>query len=240
MKTAVVYASIHHKNTEKIAKEIAKTLKADLKNAINTTPQLNDYDLIGFGSGIFFWKHHKKILELVDSLENTEGKSAFIFSTSGLNRIRPDFHNALRTKLREKGFHIIGEFSCKGFDTFSFLKIIGGINKFRPDDIDLDNVKHFSKRILDHWKTEIEISSSERKYQSKIKKEQEEKQERKQIINKTKKTQKTKTTKKKKINPQIKRKPPLKQKNKVKRKKSKSKKTTNSKAKKKSKTKSKK
>ena len=60
MKTVIVYASVHHQNTEKVAKVMAEELEADLFPVANAKPEtLETYDLIGFGSGIYFGKHHK-------------------------------------------------------------------------------------------------------------------------------------------------------------------------------------
>lgn len=54
MKNLIVCESIHHGNTEKIGKAIAEYLNADLikTNDVNVNT-LEDYDLIGFGSGIY-------------------------------------------------------------------------------------------------------------------------------------------------------------------------------------------
>lgn len=41
----------------------------------------------------------------------------------------------------------MGEFSCKGFDTFGLFKLIGGISKGHPDKNDLDNAKTFLKEL---------------------------------------------------------------------------------------------
>jgi len=94
--------------------------------------------VIGFGSEIYFGKHHKSLFELVDKLPILN-KKAFVFSTSGvsnklnfLNNIShwtTNFQNPLKEKLIKKGFKIIGEFNCRGFDTFGPFKLIGGINK---------------------------------------------------------------------------------------------------------------
>lgn len=52
MKTAIIYASVHHGNTKKIIDEIAKTNEVDLIDAIQVTEkELSCYDLIGFASG---------------------------------------------------------------------------------------------------------------------------------------------------------------------------------------------
>ena len=146
MKTLIIYESVHHGNTEKIAKAMAGILEADLLKPDEIDAKiLLEYDLIGFGSGIYFGKHHKRLLAFIDSLPKLN-KKAFIFSTKGgtptwLN------HKKLKKKLSEKGFDIVKEFSCKGFDTFGMLKYIGGINKNRPNEEDLEKAKIFAKEL---------------------------------------------------------------------------------------------
>ena len=52
MKTLIFYASVHHKNTEKVAKVMAEVLGADLVPIGQAQPEtLTAYDLIGFGQG---------------------------------------------------------------------------------------------------------------------------------------------------------------------------------------------
>ena len=129
MKALIIYISIHQKNTEKIAKMIASILKAKLlttnKANINT---FTNYDLIGFGSGIYYGKHHKSLLNLIDNLPVMRNKKAFIFSTSGMRNgilqlpYSMDFNKVIKERLTEKGFNIIGEFSCRGFDAYGPLQ----------------------------------------------------------------------------------------------------------------------
>ncbi|OAA88795.1 flavodoxin family protein [Clostridium coskatii] len=147
MKKLVVYESIHHSNTEKIGKIIAECLNADLVKAddINTNT-LNDYDLIGFGSGIYYGKFHKNIVELIDKLSTLSGKKAFIFSTSGQGKNK--YNNLIEQKLKEKGFEVVGSFACKGYDTFGPFKIFGGIAKGRPNNEDLQNAKEFAQNLF--------------------------------------------------------------------------------------------
>jgi len=150
MKTLIIYISIHHGNTEKIAKVMANTLDAALlqvKQADAST--LEQYDLIGFGSGIYFGEHHESLLDFVDKLPVLKNKKAFIFSTSGLRKIRfiHDFDKPLRKKLQRKGFDIIGEFSCRGLDTYRATKLVGGVNKGRPDAKDLKQAEDFASGL---------------------------------------------------------------------------------------------
>jgi len=148
MKSVIVYSSVHHGNTAKVARTMADVLGAVLIKTAETPPQsLEVYDLIGFGSGIYFGSHHKAILALVDSLPEVKGKKAFIFSTSG--RGGTGFHQNLKGKLVAKEFQIVGEFACKGLDTYSLLKIFGGINKGRPDEKDLQEAQKFARSLLE-------------------------------------------------------------------------------------------
>ncbi len=112
---------------------------------------LDQYDLIGFGSGIYFGKHHRSLLDFVDKLPMLRGRKAFIFSTSGLRKIPfiHDFDKPLKEKLQQKGFTIIGEFSCRGFDTSRAAKIVGGLNKGRPNAEDLRRAEAFAKGLKD-------------------------------------------------------------------------------------------
>ena len=149
IKTLIIYTSIHHSNTEKIAKAMAEILDADLlKPRKVDADALSKYDLIGFGSGIYFWKHHKSLLDLVDDLI-VLNKKAFVFSTRGIGPVWV-YHRPLKKRLREKGFDIIGEFSCRGFDTVGPLKLIGGINKGRPNGKDLEHAENFAKSLLEN------------------------------------------------------------------------------------------
>jgi len=84
MKSLLVLFSYHHNNTEKIANVFAKVLDAQIKTPQQINPEeLQEYDLIGFGSGIYGGKHHKLMLDLADKLQQITNRKAFIFSTSG-------------------------------------------------------------------------------------------------------------------------------------------------------------
>ena len=57
MKTAIVYASVHHGNTKKIVDEIANEYEVELVDATQVKEkELSGYDVIGFASGIYFAK----------------------------------------------------------------------------------------------------------------------------------------------------------------------------------------
>ena len=109
-KSMIVVFSYHHKNTEKIAKVMADVLNAQIKTPPEIEPEeIPDYDLVGFGSGIYSAKHHKFLLELADKLPPVNNKKAFLFSTSGItgkSKSAKD-HSILREKLVSKGYIIV-------------------------------------------------------------------------------------------------------------------------------------
>jgi flavodoxin len=146
MKTLIIYASVHHQNTKRVAAVMAEELAADLVPVQEAQPgSILAFDLIGFGSGIYFMKHHKSILQFVGMLPNITGKQAFIFSTSGQGG--NERHKSLKELLVTRGFSIVDEFSCKGWDTFGPMKLIGGINKGRPDENDLEEARVFARGL---------------------------------------------------------------------------------------------
>jgi flavodoxin len=168
----VVY-SYHHHNTDKIAHAFATVLDAKIKRPQQLNAEdMHQYDLVGFGSGIYSGKHHESLLTLADSLPEVIGKKAFIFSTCGVPfaalkgaELRKRFddyaldnHSALRRILCSKGYIIVDEFSCAGHNTNSFLKLFGGLNKGRPNAEDLElaveyatALKHFeSNKVNGH------------------------------------------------------------------------------------------
>jgi len=150
MKSLLVVYSYHHMNTEKVAKVFAQVLNAPIKTPQQTNPkEPQDYDLMGFGAGIDSAKHYKALLDFADSQPEVNKKKAFIFSTAGLSnekKLGKD-HSCLREKLESKGYVIVDEFQCKGFNTNSFIKYFGGMNRGRPNAKDLKKAEEFVQNL---------------------------------------------------------------------------------------------
>jgi flavodoxin len=147
MRSVLVLFSYHHYNTQKIAKVFAAILDAQIRTPQEIDPEeLRQYDLVGFGSGIYDGRHHKDLLDLADSLPSVVGKKVFLFSTSWDTRI-DRIHSSLRVRLESKGYIIADEFNCGGFNTNSFLKYFGGLNKGRPNAEDLKRAGEFAQGL---------------------------------------------------------------------------------------------
>ncbi len=137
---------------------MAKVLDAEIKTPQQTNPEeLQKYDLVGFGSGIDSGKHYKELLDFADNLPQAIKKKAFVFSTSGapvtisgqkeLEEYTSKCHTTLKETLQSKGYTIVDEFGCAGFNTNQFLKWFGGINKGRPNAEDLKHAEDFALKL---------------------------------------------------------------------------------------------
>src|SRR4030066_588523 len=107
MKSVIVCFSYHHNNTQKIAEVIAEVLDAKIETPQQTSPEeLQQYDLVGFGSGIDSGKHYKPLLDFAQRLPQVANRKAFIFSTAGITGEEKVFkdHSALRETLQSKGY----------------------------------------------------------------------------------------------------------------------------------------
>jgi len=97
------------------------------------------------------------VLDLADKLPQVTNSKAFIFSTSGAPVVLLDegkfeeyvvkSHSSLRDKLQSKGYMIVDEFGCAGYNTNSFLKLFRGINKGRPNAEDLKHAEEFAQNL---------------------------------------------------------------------------------------------
>lgn len=158
LKTLVVVHSYHHGNTRKVAEAMAEVLGAQVRTPREIDiGELGSFDLAGFGSGIDSDNHYGPLLDLADRLPGSAGKKAFIFSTSGapeallgrrfIQRYSEKCHARLRSTLASKGYAILGEFICAGFNTNSFLKSFGGLNRGRPSAADLEKARAFARNL---------------------------------------------------------------------------------------------
>lgn len=158
IRSLVVVYSYHHGNTEKVARAIADVLGAPVKTPQQVDPgEVTEFDLVGFGSGIYSARHHESLLDLADRIQPGNGRKAFLFSTFGapaglfrgerLQEFTGNNHAALRERLESRGFTILGEFACPGWNTNSFLRFFGGLNGGRPDEGDLAEAAEFARRM---------------------------------------------------------------------------------------------
>ena len=61
--------------------------------------------------------------------------------------MRKGYTNAIAAVVTDKGANILGEYGCRGFDTFGPFKLIGGIAKGHPNEDELQKAKAFYRSI---------------------------------------------------------------------------------------------
>ncbi|MCX5175092.1 flavodoxin family protein [Streptomyces virginiae] len=146
MKTLLVCTSVSHGSTRRVAEAMGAVLGARVVAPQEvSTAEPAGYDLVGFGSGVFSHRMHPDLLGFVRALPASSGR-AFVFATSGLPELplAPFTRPSVRL-LEGKGFEVEGTFACRGFDTWAPFKLIGGINKRRPNGDDLAAARAFAE-----------------------------------------------------------------------------------------------
>ena len=150
MKILIVVKSKHQGNTQKIAEAMSEvapvtvTMFEDVKNY-----KLSEYDIVGFGSGIYFGKHDKELIKFVEGVCDKKAYS-FVFSTSGSKNFEK-YNSTLIKMLERKNKVVLGSFGCLGLDKFFIFKISGGINKDRPNIDDFDAAQQFILNVVEKY-----------------------------------------------------------------------------------------
>ncbi len=145
-KMILFYYSVHHGNTRKIAEAVKERCGAELVSVpCREIPDLREYELVGFASGIYSSAFGRPIIELAEKLEGIEGKDCFVMYTSGAASDSLD--QQFVRLLEEKGARVIGRFNCRGFDTFGPFKLIGGLRRGHPDHEDIEAAVRFCERL---------------------------------------------------------------------------------------------
>lgn len=149
MKALIVCVSVSNGNTRKVADRMAEVLDAQVIEPEDVDVEtLDDYDLVGFGSGIYFMAIHPRLRRLIRRMPDVADAKAFTFFTSGACEAPVfGFSQPVRHQLEGKGYDVLDSFACRGLDTVGPLKLIGGINKGRPSDRDLDRAAAFATEL---------------------------------------------------------------------------------------------
>lgn len=144
-KTAVVYASIHHQNTFRVANCVAKSINADILDVLHDNVDISQYDTIIFASGIYFGKFHKGLVDFVEK-QSFEGKRVIAFYTCGMRFF--DYARGFRKQLLRQGAVYLGDVYCRGYDAYGIWGKLGGVAKNHPTDKDIDHVAESIGRLL--------------------------------------------------------------------------------------------
>lgn len=146
MKTAILYYSTHHGNTKKLLDAIAEKHNVTLLDITHPiTISLEEYDLIGFASGIYFSKFQKMLLQFAEQNLPLKKKVFFLYTCGAEKK---GYTSAISKAVLSRDAEILGEYGCLGFDTYGPFKLIGGISNGHPNQDDLEGAVKFYESIL--------------------------------------------------------------------------------------------
>jgi len=97
-----------------------------------------EYDIIGFASGIYYGKFLKVLLTSARQNLPQRMKTFFVFTTGNPDKKATA---SIREAVAEKNPIILGGHGCKGFNMFGLFKLVGGITKGYPDTRKLQKTK---------------------------------------------------------------------------------------------------
>ena len=142
--------SIHHGNTARVAGAVCSVLGCEFVDP-DAVPAVipAGCGLLGIGSGVYYCRMHPALFAWLRKLPDAPAGTtpAFIFSTSGLPFLADLWHRPLRRLLARKGFDVLAEFACRGFDTWGPLWRTGGRNRTHPDEHDLERAGAFAEKL---------------------------------------------------------------------------------------------
>ena len=146
VKTVIVYASTHHGNTRKLVEAISAKYDIVLIDAnVHQQADLSGYDLIGFASGIDFGKFYESVEQFLKKNLPVYKKVFFLY-TCAKTSIR--FTKAMQMEALRKDAVLMGEYGCKGYNTYGPWKIVGGMNKNHPTKDEINGAVQFYESLL--------------------------------------------------------------------------------------------
>lgn len=145
-KAVIVYASKYHGNTYKLVKAISDKYDIPVIDAAKeTVVDLQEYETVGFASGIDFGKFYREIEAFAkDNLP--EKKKVFFLYTCAMER--KGFTDSMKEIALEKEDTILGEYGCKGYNTYGPWKVVGGMNKKHPTEAEILSAVEFFEKII--------------------------------------------------------------------------------------------
>ena len=119
-----------------------------IRDSINVTTRqsvrLENYDCVGFASGIYGFAFQQAVIEFARQYLPPKKPIFFVYTYSGTKGTGAKALSKIAVK---KECPVLGEFCCKGYNTFGPFKLVGGIAKSHPDEQDLKNARKFYRKI---------------------------------------------------------------------------------------------
>lgn len=150
LKTIIVYRSKHHGNTKKLVDAIVAA-HPDIDTidvgelGKNEYPDLSPYHVIMMASGIYYGNFDKDLLRVADHCLRDGDKVVGLMTYGGQAKFNGrDLDGVCRMKFA----NLLCMYGCPGFDTYGPFKFVGGMNKGRPNQEDIDGAVAFYDRLV--------------------------------------------------------------------------------------------
>ena len=116
MRALIVCVSVSHGNTRKVADAFAEELGARVVEPEQVRPEeVPRHEVVGFGSGIYYTRPHRRLLDLIDRLPDGGGTKVFTFATSGSSGLPGlRYTRSLDKALARRGYDVVDTFTCRG------------------------------------------------------------------------------------------------------------------------------
>jgi len=146
MKVCICYKSLHHLNTLKLLNAIKECNEVDLIDVLKEpNKDISSYDVIGIASGIVYSKYYKEVIDFIDK-NLPKNKKVFFIHTAG--DPRENQNKSVKDIADARNSETLGTYFTKGFDTYGPFKLIGGINRNRPNEEDIKGAIDFYNKII--------------------------------------------------------------------------------------------
>lgn len=153
LRTVIVYRSKHHGNTKKLVDAIV-TAHPEIDTidvgalGKNEYPDLSPYHVIIMASGIYYGNFDKDLLRVADHCLRNGDKVVGLMTYGGQAKFNGrDLDGVCRMKFA----NLLCMYGCPGLDTYGPFKLVGGMNKGRPNQEDIDGAVAFYDRLVEDY-----------------------------------------------------------------------------------------
>ena len=114
----------------------------------NEYPNLHEYHLIGVATGIYYSEIDKDMARVLTNVLQPQDKVFGLMTYGGKNKW---YGKDIDGICRMKRAVFLACWGCAGFDTWGPYKFMGGMNKDRPNQDDIQACLDFYKKLLDDY-----------------------------------------------------------------------------------------
>lgn len=153
LKTVILYRSKHHGNTKKLVDAIVEAYPEvdtiDIASlGKNEYPDISGYHLIGAASGIYYGQMDKDLKRVLDHVLSPQDQVFGLMTFGGKEKWNG---RDLAAVCQVKFANLQTMYGCVGYDTFGPFRLIGGMNKGRPNAEDIQGAVDFYRHLVDDY-----------------------------------------------------------------------------------------